>query len=121
MDYSLWLSLVGLILSCVALARAWVPPQSRDVWHLSARVADLEAAHRDVLERLAKRAKQENMAKARDVRESEIRSARDLEDEALRVIQEAKGGGSVPGDTSHLDPQAMKRALRAKVFTGIKH
>lgn len=113
MDYSLWIALVGLALSCLALARAWTPPQQRELWKLIGRVEDLEGAHQDIRDRLTQRAKRENMQKARDVLDSERSNARDLEAEALRVIQEAKAGQvqEIP-----LDPAARRRALRAQLF-----
>lgn len=113
MDYSLWLSLGGLILACLALARAWIPPQQRELWNLTGRVEDLESAHRDVRDRLTQRAKSENMAKAREVLDEKRRSARDLEAEALQVLEAAK---NPPPPQSPPDPAAAKRALRAQLF-----
>lgn len=113
MDYSLWLALGGLILSCLAVARTYLRAPSRELWLLTGRVEDLEQAHADVRDRLTRRAKSENMQKARDALETSRRSARDLEAEALRVIEEAKQG---PQPQVALDPGSQKRALRAQLF-----
>lgn len=122
MDYSLWASIAALVASLLALARAYVPPQQRQLHQLTGRVEDLEMAHQDVRERLTKRAKTENMAKARDEKESRANTRERIELEALRVLAESRAGATPASQPQPLDEAAQRAQLRARYLVGtVKH
>lgn len=116
-DYSLWLAIAALALAVFAVGRAYVPPQTRALLMLTGRVEDLEAAHEDVRERLTRRAKIENVSKARD--EKELRAARrdSLEAEALQVLAAARAGTPPAAPSPPPDPATARAQLRAKFLT----
>jgi len=96
-DYALYLSIAALACALVALARCFVPPQSRLVYELADRIGELEHAQQTLRDRLDRRSKQENMAKAREVREYSVAERDTLAEQARAILaQQAQAAQQVP-------------------------
>lgn len=104
---------LGVVLSAVALLRAYVPPQTRDVAELAARVSDLEAVAIDYGKRLTARARKENMDTARQAHE--VRKAqRDavLEEAAALIAQQPRQQQQLP--LAQMSKDQLRAALLLK-------
>ena len=71
-------------------------PSNRVQMEHGARIADLEHAYEGLMERTARWVKQENMATAREVRQSRIRQREQLVDEALELVNQTKANPPPP-------------------------
>lgn len=101
---------LAVVLSAWALLRAYRPPQTRQVLELAAEVADLQTGVDALSARLTKRGKVENMDKARAAHEERAQQRDAITAEAAAIIAQQKQ----PAAPS--DPDALRRALRAKVL-----
>jgi hypothetical protein len=100
------------LFSLVALGRAYVPPQTRKFNELLGRVEDLEADSSDLHGRLAKRARVENMATAREAAEAKRAQREGLVEQAAALLQ-AQREAPPPA----LDDASARAAMRAKFLT----
>lgn len=107
-----WISMCALAaLSVLSLIRCYIPPQRRSHLELVGRVEDLEFAHDEVRQRLTKRAKAENMDKARTAHEARAERRDQIESEAAAILDAAKQQ-QLPLAQS---PADVKAALRQRV------
>lgn len=103
----------ALVLSALALWRAYVPPQQRTVAALQADVADLAFAVEEFGKRLTSRARRENMDTARQAAE-ERKARRDtIESEAAALIEATRAVAPQPQQQPPSKAQ-LRAAMLAK-------
>lgn len=94
-----------------ALLRTRTPPQQRAVSDLRGRVEDLEHDLEQLHARVSKRARQEDLATARDRHEERSKRRNDLEAQAAAIVANQQQQQPTPAD-----PQQLRAQLRAKVL-----
>jgi hypothetical protein len=108
---------VAIALAAAALARAYVPPQSRKVHELEGRIQDLEFAYDELAKRMTRRARTEGLETAREVHKARSERSDRATEEALRIIDEHKAPGAA---AAALPSVPNKIALRARLIAGGK-
>lgn len=122
MSIEAWALLIGIgtavfavAVSSVAILRAFIPPQTREVRALRASVEELADDNDALHGRLNERAARANMEKAREARD-QGKAARaqqaDLVEEARRVV--ASSPAATPPAASGADVEATRAALRRR-------
>ena len=122
MDIGLIFSIAALVAALGALGvSAWAaarPPQAAPLRELRSRVEDLEADTSDIHAKFLKRARTENMEKARAVHVERAHRKQSAEEEAAAILaaQAQPGAGSQksPALTSSASEQVTKAQLRAR-------
>jgi hypothetical protein len=106
------IALAALTLALFALARVYVPPQSRRVMELTERVSDLEWAYERQSERLTKHNRAEGAENARGAFKARRAATDTLLEQAAAVVDAAKTAGA-SADVVPMD----KAALRARYLS----
>lgn len=114
MDLSLILAALAFVGAGFALWRAHVPPQRAQVRELIERVIDCEEGYQNLAARLTRRAKGENMAKAREVHEGRASELRSLEEQAQHVLALNSPAAPKP-PAAPQNPEELRAALRAQL------
>lgn len=103
------ISCVALAFAAIALARAYVPPQQRQVHELRGRVEDLELAHEDVRTRLTRRARQEGLDQARQVKTGAAAERDALADQARQLLAAQAAAGQATAATAGSKDELRRR------------
>lgn len=100
----------AVVIAAIALARSYVPPQTRKVMEVEQRVSDLEWGYEQISGRMTKRAREGGMEKAREAYTTRNKAADALAAEALAVLESNKRQAAEP---AQLDPAAQRAAVKA--------